>query len=114
MTSRTSPLANSRESVLEAWIRELNFYETEIKCCELSLEEAVQRPLPRTALIDLEHFQNQFIHQRTVINDMKYKVRHVPEQPAAIEWTERELHSFRKNFNNLLREFDTYVQQWLD
>lgn len=114
MTSRTPHLVPNREDVIEGWLRELNFYETEIKCCELSLEEMIIQPLTRTALVSLEHFQNQFIHQRTVINDLKYQLRHIPARLSAFQRTEVALQSFRKTFNELLREFDDFVQQWLD
>ena len=60
----------------KVWINEMNFFEDEIQTFERRLEELARQYLPkREVMVDLEHFQNQFIRQKEVINELKHEVR---------------------------------------
>ncbi len=121
---RTSTVENHARTI-ESWIEEVNFYETEIGSCELSLEHFIEEIHQRARLAAAERFQNQFIHQRAVINELKFKVRQylraLPSgedqevAPSMVEYFDRiseEVNTFRKLFNELLLEFDDFTKHY--
>lgn len=122
---RTSTVEDHARTV-ESWIEELNFYETEIGSCELSLEHFIEEMLrQQERLAAAERFQNQFIHQREVINELKFKVRqYLRALPSGedkevdrslLEYFDRiseEVNTFRKLFNELLLEFDDFTKHY--
>jgi hypothetical protein len=125
MSHQVSPAGEEyRRHALDSWVEELNFYESEINSCELSLEQFVLGMKTPEELAATERFQNQFIHQREVINDLKFKVRQYARsledgEADDPELTERQAHYlqllaeeieiFRGIFNELLAEFDRFV-----
>lgn len=122
---RTSTVENHARTV-ESWIEELNFYETEIGSCELSLEHFIEEMHQQPErLAAAERFQNQFIHQREVINELKFKVRqYLRALPSGedkevdrslLEYFDRiseEVNTFRKLFNELLLGFDDFSKHY--
>lgn len=122
---RTSTVENHARTV-ESWIEELNFYETEIGSCELSLEHFIEEMhQQQERLAAAERFQNQFIHQREVINELKFKVRqYLRALPSGedkevdrslLEYFDRiseEVNTFRKLFNELLLGFDDFSKHY--
>lgn len=53
------------------WKRELFFWEDELKSFQNRLEELVKRWTKKEMLVQLEHYQNQFILQDDVINTLQ-------------------------------------------
>ncbi|MFB9272643.1 MULTISPECIES: hypothetical protein [Flavobacteriaceae] len=53
------------------WRRELFFWEDELKSFQNRLEELVKRWTKKEMLVQLEHYQNQFILQDDVINTLQ-------------------------------------------
>lgn len=57
------------------WMNELNFCKEEIKIFEKHLEELVARNTDLVSRTQVEHFQNQFIRQKEVIDELKHKLQ---------------------------------------
>jgi len=117
------PTAEQHQQLMESWLEELNFYETEIGSCELSLEQFIPSLGKSDLLASAEHFQNQYIHQREVINEIKYRIRQYmraleQQSPGKLstslsrhfEHLSGDVDSFRKVFNELLLEFDDFLK----
>lgn len=60
------------------WKRELFFWEDELKSFQNRLEELVKRWTKKEMLVQLEHYQNQFILQDEVINTLQEDI-HIHE-----------------------------------
>lgn len=114
----------------KVWINEMNFFEDEIKTFENRLEELARQYLPkREVMVDLEHFQNQFIRQREVINELKqdirrheqYLVQAVESNPAGVDKPNFQDHAalrekmetFRKIYLELKADFFQYAARWI-
>ena len=114
----------------KVWMNELNFFEDELLTFEHRLEELARQYLPkREVMVDLEHFQNRFIRQKEVINQLKHEVR-MHEQylvqlaeanPTSIDQTKVQDHvalrermeTFRKLYLELKNEFFQYAAKWI-
>jgi len=116
-----STLEENKKNI-NSWMEEFNFYETEIDSCELSLEELIMGIKSKETLAEAEHFQNQLIHQRQIINDLKLKSRRylvaIPTngQPSEagnhseyFSRLEAEVVTFRDLFKDLLVNFDAFL-----
>lgn len=57
------------------WRRELFFWEDELRSFQNRLEELVKRWTKKEMLVQLEHYQNQFILQEEVINDLQEAIQ---------------------------------------
>jgi len=117
-------IAEQHRRTTESWIEEINFYETEVGSCELSLEQFILALQKSEKLAAAEHFQNQFIRQREVINELKFKIRqylrdlpamekeeHKVEYERHFSYLSEEVCTFRKLFNELLLEFDDFLKE---
>ena len=107
----------------ENWIEEINFYETEIRSCELSLEQFILSMKQSEKLVAAEHFQNQLIRQQEVVNDLKFRIRQYQKDLVLLggdkledvyndhfNLLSEEVSTFRKLFNEMLLEFDDFVK----
>ena len=56
------------------WMNELNFCKEEIRIFEKHLEELVARNTDLVSRSQVEHFQNQFIREKEVIDELKHKL----------------------------------------
>ncbi|WP_053992007.1 hypothetical protein [Mangrovimonas sp. TPBH4] len=56
------------------WERELLFWEDELKSFNNRLEEVVKRWTNHSVLAQLEHFQNQFIRQKEVMDTLQHDI----------------------------------------
>lgn len=56
------------------WENELNFYKNELGIFEDRLTDMVQRDPNRQLLRELEQFQNQFIRQKEVVDELNHKI----------------------------------------
>lgn len=64
------------------WIDELDFCKEEIAIFESQLSSSVSRITASLALAQVEHFQNQFIREKEVIDELKHKL-HISEKQLA-------------------------------
>ncbi len=64
------------------WINELNFWEEELKIFTKRLEEVIIKWTDNDVKAHLEHFQNQFIRHKEVIDTLKHDIRSFEKQLA--------------------------------
>ena len=113
----------------QLWTRELAFYKEEIKIFEEHLTNILERNTNDNAVpVQVEHFQNQFILQKEVIDFLKHDL-HVSEKQLArfvsdlsgegIEGIKMDNHgrlrermaTFRKIFREMKHEFRRFEMQ---
>jgi hypothetical protein len=108
------------------WIAELNFDNEMMKIFESHLENILmQNQEKKDRLPQVEHFQNQFIRQREVIDELKHHLNISEKQlagftremsPIGYEFERLDNHphlrdqflTFRKIFNELKEEFHDF------
>lgn len=73
------------------WMSELNFFKEEIKRFEHQLESVINRNTQVGVTSQVEHFQNRFIREKEVIDELKHK----------LHLSERQLAGFVKELNGL-------------
>lgn len=96
----------------EVWANELEFYKNEITIFNRRLEEIVQKYTKKEVLMDLEKFQNQYIRQKEVIDELAHKIRiheqalarYAKEHPIAIE------HQYFRDHTSLRDEYEIFVK----
>lgn len=113
----------------ENWQKELSFMQDEVNVFENRLEEIVQRNTGKEVLAEAEHFQNQFIRQKEVIDTMKHNIKleeeglakYAKEHPVAIDHvhfddhtkTREEMHKERVIFAELKNEYYRYLSKYM-
>jgi hypothetical protein len=66
----------------QTWMRELIFYKEEIKIFERHLETIIAQARDRKVAAQVEQFQNKFIREKEVIDELKHKL-HISEKQLA-------------------------------
>lgn len=117
-----SPSQQMFRQLADSWIDEFNYYETNMESCEMTLEEFIHRIQKGDGLARVEQFQNQFVRQKEVINDLKHRIR------LFFQWLEpgqditepegeyfaqldAEVDLFRNLFSAMLSDFDRFIDQ---
>lgn len=108
---------------LQSWKRELSSIKQEIRHFERHLEYLSLKRLPREVLAQVEHFQNLFICQKEVIDQLRhdlpdsgYKVENIfnnlrsamiqqDDQDILSEGLEERMHTFRKIYREIKQDF---------
>ena len=114
----------------QLWIRELTFYKEEIRIFENHLESLITKNTNHLMRAQAEHFQNQFILQKEVIDHLKHDL-HVSEKQLAafvkelsgnhLENVRMDNHpvlrdrmaTFRKIYKDIRAEFRQYESEWM-
>lgn len=103
------------------WQGKINFYKEQISSLTGELDDFVMREKNPESLANVEHFQNQFIRQREVLDIMRHDFKQHEnaieghsENPlqnlAAMHMSEREkLTQFEKIFKELREEFHNFL-----
>ena len=60
---------------LNVWINELRFYKDEIRIFNHRMEEIVRAKKDNKVMANLEHFQNQYIRQVEVIDELRHDIK---------------------------------------
>lgn len=114
----------------QLWIRELIFYKEEIKIFEDHLEQLIKRNTAKQVLAHAEHFQNQFICQKEVIDELKHDLNISERQLASFAHTltgdgidsikmdnhtklREEIITFRKIYKDLKNDFRRFESEWM-
>lgn len=114
----------------QLWTRELIFYKEEIKIFEDHLSAILERNNKNGVPVHVEHFQNQFILQKEVIDFLKHDLIVSERQLAGfvqelsgegIDGIKMDNHgklrermtTFRKIFREVKNEFRTFEKQWM-
>ncbi len=112
----------------QLWNNELSFYKDEVNIFESYLEEFVKKTDEHKDLMaNLEHFQNQFIRQKEVIDELKHDiglseqklskeiqqgVRMTDEDKIKHQKMSEKMETFRKIYRELKSEFYEYMTKW--
>ena len=114
----------------QLWIRELTFYKEEIRIFENHLGTLVGNNTSHQMRAQAEHFQNQFILQKEVIDHLKHDL-HVSEKQLAsfvhelsgarLENVRMDNHpqlreriaTFRKIYKEVKSEFREFESRWM-
>ena len=107
------------------WIAELNFCKEELKIFEHHLEDIIAKHTITEITSQVEHFQNQFIRHKEVIDELKHDLNIAEKQLAAFAKDlsdagimnikmdnhtrlRDEVFTQRKIFNELKKEFRSF------
>ena len=114
----------------QLWTRELSFYKEQIKIFENQLAAVLNRNNRNGVSAQVEHFQNQFILQKEVIDYLKHDLNVSERQLAGfaqklsgegIENIKMDNHgklreriiSFRRIYGEIKKEFQRFEMRWL-
>lgn len=111
------------------WTNQLRFYKDELAIFEHRLEDVLARNTGTEATGEGEHFQNQFIRQKevidTLIHDMKVHEgelsQYAKDHPVAIDHKyfedhhnmEDQMQQFHKLYKELKDQFNEYLIKWM-
>lgn len=107
------------------WLNALAFYKEDIVILEHRLEDIVRRNNKQEVMAELEHFQNRFIREREVIDELRHDIKQeenvlekeLRDHPVAIEHRYFTDHTDLRErftiFEKLYRELKQEFQQWL-
>ena len=104
-------------SEYQLWMRELTFYKEEIKIFEHRLEDVINRYNEINVAAKVEQFQNQFIREKEVIDELKHKLHCSEKQLAGFvkELSGLGLESIKMdNHPNLREEINTFRRIFID
>lgn len=117
----------------QLWKNELNFYREEIKIFEERLGEVVNRNTDKDVLAQAEHFQNQYIRQRDVADQLVHEVnvrqdklvafarenetavdrQYFDDQADEHQALAQQVATYHKIYQDLKGEFMNYLRQWM-
>ena len=109
----------------QVWLNTLQFCKDEIAIFERRMGELATRNTDKALLAELEHFQNQYIRQREVIDELRHELKQhenalekeVRDHPVAVEHRLFHDHTTHREamatFEKLYRELKTDFQHWL-
>lgn len=111
------------------WSNKLKFYKDELEVLKSRLSELASKNNHQDVLKQVEHFQNQFIIQRTNIDKISHEVKmneeklmsEIKNNPTAADHRKVEYHSkekdlvnsFEKNMNEIRDEFKRFASKWM-
>lgn len=131
MSTTTTPKAKTHLADLHfdhmEWLNSLQFYKEEFSIFERRLEEIVRRNNKHEVLAELEQFQNQFIREKEVIDELRHDIKvhenflakESKEHPVAIDHRQfgdhkvlrDRFHTFEKIHGELRAEFRKWLAQ---
>lgn len=110
------------------WENELNFYKNELNIFEDRLTDMLQREPTNQLLRELEQFQNQFIRQKEVVDELNHKIHLYDDEligiPAQImleeeskemshhKSLEEDLQTNRRLYFDLRNRFNLYLMKY--
>ncbi len=114
----------------QLWMRELIFYKEEIKIFEHHLEMLLARNNNREFLAEAEHYQNQFILEKEVIDHLKHDLNVSERQLASFVHDltgmglasikmdnhtvlRERMKTFRQIYGQLKHDFRNFESQWM-
>jgi len=115
---------------LQSWKHELSSIKEEIRYFEQHLEQLATKRLPKELLAEVEHFQNQFICQKEVIDKLRHdlpdtssKVDHIFHElrqmneesnwESQSEGLEGRMDTFRKIYIEVKQDFHRFEAEWM-
>lgn len=115
---------------LQSWKQELSSIKEEIRYFERHLEKLASNKLPKDLLAQVEHFQNLFICQKEVIDQLRHDLpdsRHKVENifhnlraesqeenwESTNEGLEGRMDTFRKIYIEIKQDFHRFESDWM-
>lgn len=109
------------------WMNELSFFSDELKIYERRLEDLVTKNNNGKVLSLLEQFQNQFIRQREVLEELHHDIKvheqkigeairrgeEDPIDPELHNSMKEEMESYRNIYTDLKRKFYSFLAKYL-
>jgi hypothetical protein len=112
------------------WVTELLFFKDEITYFETQLARIITNNTAQEVMVKVEHFQNQFIRQREVIDEVKHNIKASENelQTFATSHNEiaighalfadhvelrEEMDTFKKLYSELKDEFRHFLAKWM-
>lgn len=109
------------------WIKSLQFYKEEVQILTNRLQELVTISNQTAVLAQIEHFQNQFIRQNEVIDELKHDIKQsenditdtVQSNPVAVNRQSAPDHvvlrdrfeTFEKLYKEMKEEFNKFASK---
>lgn len=128
-STRTHKYIGDLHFDLQNWLNALRFYREEIMIFEHRMEEIVRRNTGSDMLAELEHFQNQYIREREVIDELRHDLKQhenvlekeAKDHPVAIEhryFTDHgdlreRMITFEHLYKELKEEFVRWLAKWM-
>jgi chromosome segregation ATPase len=109
----------------QEWLNRLRFYKDEIHIFERRLEDIVKRNTTQEVMAELEHFQNRYIREREMIDELRHDIkqhenfleRETSERPTAVDHRlfgdHGELRERMETFERLYGELKHELHRWL-
>jgi len=114
----------------QLWVRELVFYKEEIKIFEDHLEALNNKNTKNTVRAQVEHFQNQFVLQKEVIDTLKHNLNISEKQLASFVYDmsgmglesikmdnhpklREDMITFRKLYKELKQDVMRFESEWM-
>jgi len=114
---------------LNLWLNEFRFYKEEIRIFNHRLGEIVTKDSSMEIMKDVEHFQNQYIRQTEVADELRHEVKQhenaleteAKDHPVSIDHRYFEDHTelreqveqFKKIYFDLKSEFMGFLSKWM-
>lgn len=112
------------------WVTELLFFKDEITYFETQLARIITNNTAQEVLVKVEHFQNQFIRQREVIDEVKHNIKASENELQAFATSHNEIaighalfadhvelrdemDTFKKLYGELKDEFRHFLAKWM-
>jgi hypothetical protein len=127
MAMHTKQLLLTMKSEHDSWQNRIRFYREEISQFNMHLTNVVQGQPPSEVMANVEHFQNQFILQREVLDIIRHDFKQHENLIEALEDQKsnepdggiQKLHSiqrekldeFEKIFHELRTDFNVFLNQ---
>ena len=101
----------------ELWLNELSFYRDELKTLDKFLLEVATANTGMDVMVQVEHFQNQFIREKEVLDELLHEIRE--EKALFVERIKNlpsvNLESEKYDDHTLLRDkMDTYKKIYVE
>jgi len=93
------------------WVTELLFFKDEIAYFETQLARIITNNTAQEVMAKVEHFQNQFIRQREVIDEVKHNIKASENELQAFAISHNEIaigHALFADHVELREEMDTF------
>ena len=114
----------------EIWNKEFLFYQDELILLNKYLLEVATKNTSKEVLSEVEHFQNQFIRQKEVLDELKHDIRQSEKQLVAQlkSLSEKQIEklkvedqealrdaviTYKKIYAELRTEFFSFIAKWL-
>lgn len=112
------------------WVTELMFFKDELAYFEVQLSKIAAANTSEEVMVAVEHFQNQFIRQREVIDEVKHDIKAAENDLETFAKTNNEIalghalfadhvelreemETFKKLYAELKAEFRHFAAKWM-